>query len=148
MDAEHLDPRDRKLSPEFETLEQANRILGLLMRHYNTVARSLMDTEEPFVPIYPEGDIEAAASWCAGYLAGVALDADTWRKLVFDQPTWFAPIFGLGANEEEGGGPSSEQVHRWSREVGPSVARIHAYWLDERRARQDGISSERSTCAP
>jgi len=137
------DPEDRKRSPEFESLEQANRILGLLMRRYNTVARTLMNTEEAYVPIYAEGDTNAAASWCTGYLAGVALDAGAWKELVFSKPTWFAPIFGLGASDEEDGALSSEQVQSWSCEIGRSTAKIHAYWLQERRARQQGTISDR-----
>lgn len=41
-------PNGGDASPEFENLEHANRILGLLMRHYNTVVRVLMD--EPELP--------------------------------------------------------------------------------------------------
>jgi len=137
------DPDGREVTPEYGDLGQANRILELLMRHYNAVARALMDTERPFVPIYPEADTEAAASWCAGYLAGVALDAEAWKKLVFSHPAWFAPILGLGTSEEKGEAPSLAQARRWAGEVGRSVAKIHLFWLEERRARKGSIHWER-----
>ncbi len=127
-------------APEFEDLGQARRILGLLMRHYNSVARALIDAEEPFVPIYPEGDADAATSWCAGYLTGVALDAEGWEELVVAEPRWFGPILGLGADDGEGAEPDPRQLARWSRQVGRSVAKIHAHWLAKRRARPLGVS--------
>ena len=37
------DMREGKAEAEFENLEQANRILGLLMRHHNTVIHAFMD---------------------------------------------------------------------------------------------------------
>jgi len=64
------DPNGGDAAPEFENLEHANRILGLLMRHYNTVARVLLDEPEEIAPIYLDGDLGGAASWCSGYLAG------------------------------------------------------------------------------
>lgn len=137
------DPNDRKLSPEFETLEHANRILGLLMRHYNTVARVLMDEPEELVPIYLDGDLGGAASWCSGYLAGMRFDRESWAKLLATKPRWIAPILCLGTRNEDGKEPDFEQAERWSREVGRSAARIHAYWLERRRAQPAGFTPDR-----
>ncbi len=130
-------------SPEFETVEQAQRMLGLVMRHYNSVARALMDADEPFEPIYPDGDIDAAISWCAGYLTGVSLDPGGWEELVFAKPRWFGPILSLGAVDEEGAEPGPRQLRRWSRQVGRSVVRIHGHWLQARQPRPPGAAFDR-----
>lgn len=137
------DSERRERSPEFQNLEQAQRVLGLLMRYYNSVARALMDGEEPFVPIYPDGDTDAATSWCAGYLTGVALDPEGWQELVLSEPRWFGPILGLGADDGEGAEPDPRQLARWSRQVGRSVTKIHAHFLVKRRARPPGVSLDR-----
>jgi uncharacterized protein len=137
------DPNGGGASPEFENLEHANRILGLLMRHYNTVARVLMDEPEELVPIYLDGDLGGAASWCSGYLAGMRYDRESWAKLLAAKPRWFAPILCLGTRDEDGKEPDPEQAERWSREVGRSAAKIHAYWLERRRTRPAGFTPDR-----
>jgi uncharacterized protein len=128
------DSKHGEVAPEFEDLAEAQRILGLLMRHYNTVARALMDGAENFVPIYPQGNAAAASSWCAGYLAGLRFDREEWATLLFGKPKWFAPILSLGTANDESPTTDLRQVARWMREVAPSVAKIHAFWLAKRRA--------------
>ncbi len=132
-----------EVAPEFENREQAQRILGLMMRHYNTVARALMDGTEEFVPMFPQGDATAASSWCAGYLAGLRFDREEWADLMIGKPKWFAPILCLGTEDDDSPTPDPRQVTHWMQEVAPSVAKIHAFWLAKRRARPPAITAKR-----
>src|SRR4030066_391216 len=64
------DMREGKAEAEFENLEQANRILGLIMRHHNTVIRAFMDDPASFEPIYWRGAPRGAPSGGGGVLLG------------------------------------------------------------------------------
>ncbi len=129
--------------PEFESLADAQRILGLLMRHYNTVGRLLMAQPSAFEPIYQAGDVEAATSWCSGFLTGARLDRDAWMALMVSKPRWFAPIVGLGVDDDDQTTtPTAEQLERWTREVGPAVAKIRAFWTKKRQAQPPGLTAD------
>src|SRR5262245_26167622 len=46
----HEDTADQ--APVFENLDHANRILGLVMEHYNSVARTLTERRERYSPLF------------------------------------------------------------------------------------------------
>ena len=70
-------------SPEFEDQAQAQRILGLLMRHMNDIAATLHQAPENYEPLLMEnpndGDpIPILDEWCSGFMKGMKLDSDGW----------------------------------------------------------------------
>lgn len=137
-----------EISPEFENVEQAERILQLVMRLYNSVARALVPGAAgagEFEPLFADGDAEAASNWCSGFVAGTRFESEEWSELIDQRPKWFAPILGLGLEDEEGPlqrKPRKGQIERWTRDVGPEVTRIHGYWLERRQAGDSGSSVE------
>ena len=91
---------DRTRSPYFEDLQQADKIMGLIMRWNNELARTLLEAPDDFRPhvANPNGKINPAAAivWALGYFEAVRLRFDDWRPLFeSDQIRIFKPIVDL-----------------------------------------------------
>ena len=73
------------LEPAFDNLDHANRVLGLIMEHYNTVARALMDRGERYKPLFPvderNGDI-IWEIWIEGFERAIKLRPEACKKLL------------------------------------------------------------------
>jgi uncharacterized protein len=89
-------------SPEFADTEQASRIMGLLMRHYNMVARSieggwfdplLVEMEQP-----DGSEFFDAEGWCEGFMLGVSMFMDAWRAVLAEHTELVAPMVLLGTD--------------------------------------------------
>lgn len=132
-----------EVGPEFADREQAERMLNLVMRFYNSVARALQSSPVEFEPLFESGDVQPAALWCGGFLAGMRFDLDAWHALAEEKPKWFEAIFGLGIDDGEEPRPRKARLERWTREVGSAVAKIHADQLERRQAREPGMTADR-----
>lgn len=79
----HEDGADQQ--PVFEDLDHANRVLGLVMEHYNNVARTLMERPDRYSPLFSvdtrNGDI-LWELWIEGFEKAVALRQAAWTKLL------------------------------------------------------------------
>jgi uncharacterized protein len=79
----HEDSADRQ--PVFEDLDHANRVLGLVMEHYNNVARTLMERPDRYSPLFSvdtrNGDV-LWELWIEGFEKAVALRPAAWKKLL------------------------------------------------------------------
>jgi uncharacterized protein len=74
----------------FDSGEQANDIIGLLMRHWNTIATELERTlHEPhvYLPILFEDDQGATQcnDWALGFARGMATRRGSWSELLNDE---------------------------------------------------------------
>ena len=71
--------------PAFEDLDHVNRVLGLVMEHYNSVARTLMERPDRYSPLFSvdtrNGDV-LWELWIDGFEAAVELRPDAWQKLL------------------------------------------------------------------
>jgi len=70
-------------SPEFASTDEAQDIIGLIMRRYNFLNFALGSLPDAFEPIFlenPEGD-PIAMDWAEGYLDAVKLDQAAWGPL-------------------------------------------------------------------
>jgi uncharacterized protein len=71
--------------PAFDDLDHANRVLGLVMEHYNDVARTLMEHPERYSPLFSvdtrNGDI-LWELWIGGFEKAVKLQPAAWQKLL------------------------------------------------------------------
>lgn len=131
-----------KDGPQFADMEQAERVLGLVFRHMNSIIQSLMETPREFAPLfqkYPDqfGGPYAAEDWCAGYLAGMNLRIEEWEELVegeFSEVLMPVMTFGLddGIEHLEKSDNPEEERKQWLALLAPSIATIHAYWLAKR----------------
>jgi uncharacterized protein len=73
------DREEGKQAPEFASEKQAQRILGLLMRHANDIAVTLTQVPKDYEPLFFERDVKGRTvsivdEWCCGYMKGIALD--------------------------------------------------------------------------
>ena len=79
----HEDSTDQQ--PVFENLDHANRLLGLVMEHYNNVARTLMERPDWYSPLFSvdtrNGDI-LWELWIEGFEKAVALRPAAWKTLL------------------------------------------------------------------
>ena len=71
----------------FESNEQASDIVGLLMRHWNTISSALQRTLEVpdvYLPVLLEAKdgIAHGNDWAQGFLRGVATRPASWRELL------------------------------------------------------------------
>ncbi|WP_317205207.1 UPF0149 family protein [Janthinobacterium sp.] len=121
----------------------SQRILGLVMRHYNYMVEWLEKDPGSFDPIYTCGGAWLATDWCAGFLLGTQMDAAGWAPLLAGKAEWFTPFTRLGTAEGQEQMERDDDADLWMDKVPPAVILINAYWKVLRRkqnAGKDGAS--------
>jgi uncharacterized protein len=95
------DIEDADDTPAFEDAAQAERVMGLIMRHYNMVARSI--DEDWYEPLLyrldqpDDGELFDAELWAAGFMVGMSILLDPWWRPLFDEESdLLAPMVLLG----------------------------------------------------
>ena len=70
----------------FSSLDEAKEILGLLMRHWNSIAGMLM-RGEPYVPLLLEDEngVAHGNDWAHGFMRGMRMRHEGWAELVNDE---------------------------------------------------------------
>jgi len=71
---------------EFENLDEANAILSLMMRHWNTIAATL-HKDEVYVPLSLEDEngLAYGNDWARGFMRGMHMRHDGWAELMNDE---------------------------------------------------------------
>jgi len=129
-------------SPEFENQAQAQRILGLLMRHMNDIADTLHRAPDQYEPLLMEnpnsGDpIPILDEWCSGFMKGVELDHEGWLPVIVGKPDWMSTIILYGT--EDGWDAlkkknlSLDEHKALADGLAGTVQKIHSLWLEQRR---------------
>jgi uncharacterized protein len=89
---------------EFSNLEEANEIFGLMMRHWNTIARTLFKGEV-YVPLLLEDEdgLAHGNDWARGFMRGMRMRHDGWAELVNDEEHggWLIPMMMLCHEHDE-----------------------------------------------
>ncbi len=84
----------------FDDIEEAQGFIGLVMRHWNTINRTLA-MDEPYLPVLLEdGDgVSRGNTWANGFLRGMRLREPAWSAMVNDEERGgpFIPIFALAS---------------------------------------------------
>ena len=84
--------------PVFGDLDHANRVLGLVMEHYNNIARTLMERPDRYSPLFSidtrNGDI-LWELWIEGFEKAVALRPAAWTKLLDADADTAAAMSGM-----------------------------------------------------
>lgn len=128
----------------FEDDEQANRILSLIMRHYNAIIQTFTTDPESFGPIFWRGNQWGAAEWCEGFLLGFQFNDEAWALLSVAQPKWFAPFMLLGTDEGLDITRSKGDAEHWMNEIEASLLKIQAYWKERRGTQNGGLVKDDS----
>jgi uncharacterized protein len=149
-------------APEFETMDQAQRIMGLILRHMNGIIGSLehdAGAHEPLIGtrLDPVSQRECADGemWAYGFMEGVALCPQDWAPLLNDSASSeaFRPIRLLGGEhlteEEKALIQTPEQRGRLSEKIPDSLGAIHRFWLPYREAmREEPVVASASRARP
>ena len=71
---------------EFGSLDEANEILGLLMRHWNVIAGTLHQGDV-YLPMLLEDDkgVCQGNDWARGFMRGVDMRKEGWAELITDE---------------------------------------------------------------
>jgi len=132
-------------APEFESLEQAQRIIDLIMRHMNGIVESLQHDPDAFEPLFSERHYQGRAyidgeMWAHGFIDGIALNRADWQPLFDDASACEAlhPLRLLGADEvsaeEDALTRTPAQRESLARQIPAGVAAIYRFWLPWREA--------------
>jgi uncharacterized protein len=154
----------RSSNPAFASSEQAQHIMGLMLRHMAGIQRTLGESPTRFKPLLympdektrndktpPEG-----SAWCEGYMSGVKLRDDEWQPLYdsVDARDWVFPIEALafGDQDPEFAEWIDDKEKRASLVDELSVASvlIYRFWQERRKAhegRGSGSHRERHEAA-
>jgi len=131
-----------KDAPEFKDHAQAQRILGLVMRHMNDIAATLLQAPEHYEPLLMEnpnnGDpIPIIDEWCSGFMKGVQLDPEGWLSIVAGKPDWMSTIMLYGTQDGwealEKKNLSLEEHRALAAGLAGTVQKIYGFWLEQRR---------------
>jgi uncharacterized protein len=138
----------RTANPAFADNEQAQRIMGLVLRHMVGIQRTLSESPTRFKPLLYMPDEKArndktppeASAWCEGYMAGVKLRDDEWQPLydAQDARDWIFPIEALafGDQDPEFAEWIDDREKRASlvEELSVAAVLIYRFWQERRRA--------------
>lgn len=129
--------------PIFPNAAASKHIVGLIIRHWNSVNDTLNHAIDEYEPLLLERDshgrtISIIDEWCIGYCKGFAVDQSAWRPLMAQHPEWFRVIMLYGTkdgwDELERRQDSLDQHDIFADSLVSSVRDIHRYWVEQRRA--------------
>lgn len=90
-------------SPAFKDVEEAQAILTLITRHWNTIAATLLRDEPYRVQVWEQEDgDEMGQEWAVGFFQGMQLRGKAWERLMEDEEfgLFLAPVMLLVQDEE------------------------------------------------
>lgn len=119
-----------KTEPSFADMDEANAVVGQVMRLYSEVATEFAGGA-CFEPLYWRGEGEwGAAEWCEGFFTAMRLNLADWSPLLVAEPSLFAPFFVLGDPDDLEGlkRRSVEEIEALVEAIVPNVMKIAAHW--------------------
>ncbi|HUI42760.1 MAG TPA: UPF0149 family protein [Terriglobia bacterium] len=147
--------------PEFDSFDEAQYIVGLVMRLHNSVVRTLEDSPKDFVPIIDSEELADGEvrwhpeDWCKGFILGTYVRHKEWATIVDDEEhsIFMAPIFAFlddggleAALTEDGHGKltRSDLVGL----IGPSVVELKEYWRSRSKPNGSGLAPGHGSSSP
>lgn len=124
--------------PEWDSEQEFEAIISLMIRHMNAIAATLMEQSEDFVPIFLEREIGGKVftivdEWCEGYLRGLSVSADQWASGGPELDSLLAPVLAFtSATNWAGHEVSDPEVEGLQAAIILNVREIHAFWLARR----------------
>ncbi len=123
---------------EFDSEQEANRVVGLLLRLYSQVGTQIGQRSTRFLP-----EREEVEAWCFGYMRGVELD-DVWDEesdeTVQEALFCIAAVAGDLTEKDLEAIFEDESVKDWLEEqrqnLPDTVLFLYDYWGDARKSRE------------
>jgi uncharacterized protein len=150
----------KSAAPAFVDNDQAQRIMGLVLRHFVGIQRTLGESPTRFRPLLYMPDDNArktertpaeATAWCEGYMSGVKLRDDEWQPLydAQDARDWIFPIEALAFGDRDDDFTewvdSDEKRQELIDELPVAAVLIYRFWQGRREATQGrGTGARRS----
>jgi uncharacterized protein len=127
------------------SVEVFNRVLQLVMRHYNGIVSGFAMQPPKFLPLwctrtFEEQEFDDAEGWAYGFCEGVKLSQPAWQALLDDPEgeRWYRPIGLLGGDDysadQDDLTTTPAQRHVLAAEIGNNLPYIHVFWLPMREA--------------
>jgi uncharacterized protein len=140
--------------PAFESIEQAQTVVGTIMGRYNEILRALSTDPETYAPLFwegPDGEV-IAADWAEGFVDAVRLRPEAWRPLLEDREAlvMLMPILALCGDAEDGSplelDPEEDaDLLAQAPELIPAcVAGIDGFWKERRGRPKAGSGQAKS----
>ena len=142
--------------PAFESLEQANRILQLVMRYYNSVLDSISSND--FAPLFytleqdDDSEFFDAEGWCEGFMCGVFLFPEPWKDVFENHPGLLSPMVLLGTEHGWAELDKAENNRQITQEAYESIAAVVELLYEhfgaqreaeiQKRQKQPGINTQ------
>ena len=128
--------------PVLANMEIGNRILDLVIRHFNSVHESIEgDQYEPkFSTLAQEGGSKFldAEGWCIGFILGTRVLNDPWDVVFKDHPELVSPMVLLGTEAGWELLDKSKDMKRATQGAYESIAerikKLYEYFLEQREA--------------
>ena len=143
-------------TPPMPSVEVFNRVLQLVMRHYNGIVSGFALQPPEFLPLWDVNtfdgqEFDDAEGWAYGFSEGVKLSQPLWQALLDDPEgeRWYRPIGLLGAAaysaDQDDLTTTPAQRHALAAEIDNNLPYIHAFWLQTREAITDRQQAQRMT---
>lgn len=105
--------------PAFDTMEQAETIMGLLTRYWNTIVQILLN-DEVYLPLIlgDENGVPRGNDWAKGFMDGVVIRLSSWQPFLDDEDHAVAivPMMALAHENDADVESSFEPLLREDRE--------------------------------
>ena len=130
----------------WESEKELERVMGLVMRLYNSVAQDFLCDPPDFNPLFmintaTAEEVTIIDEWCWGFMQAVDLAPDSWQPL-FEDEVQKAGIFPISLHGTEKGWKLLEEDpefsavphEEWVAMLPAAVREIYEFWLPVRRA--------------
>lgn len=137
----------KEMMPPMDSIEQLNHILGLVMRHFNSIIAGLEDDPRKISPCWStmtyggdEQEYDDAETWAYGFIEGMRLCWNDWQPLLSTPQgqAWFRPIALLGeddfAVDQDELTKTPALRAELALQIPQAVLEMHAHWLPFRLA--------------
>jgi len=142
MPSEYLpfvwDMEEGEAPPSFTSVEQANHIMQLLLRYYNSVLDAI--TNDHFSPLFYilEDESYDAQSWSEGFMRGVYLFSEPWIEIFEKHHALIAPMVLLGTQSGwemlETRSDSEQAIQQAYESIADTVGLLYAYFNELRES--------------
>lgn len=129
----------REQPPALESIDDFERISGLMMRHMNSTAVTMMDDPDSYDPWFMENEVKGKTylvvdDWCIGYMKAVMLRPDAWR---LDDPAMMdlmspIPLFTTSEGWDLLEQLADRHIEYLQNQVAPAARLLHEHWLGRR----------------
>lgn len=131
--------------PPMESIEQVNHVMGLIMRHYNSIIRGLQAEQPEITPVWASRDYrgktyEDGEGWAMGFVEGMQLCWNDWKPMLEtpEGKVWFRPIGLLGecnfSVDQDELTKTPARRAKLTEQMANSVLEMYLYWLPYRHA--------------